>query len=113
MSTFKIKQGDLVPALTATLMQAVGTAAAVPIDLTTASGVKFAMRTRNGDTLKVDAAATIVTPSAGTVKYQWVGTDTDTIGFYDAEWQITWPAGKQTVPGGGYDLIQIGDDIAT
>ena len=113
MSTFKVKQGDLVPALTATLMQAVGTAAAVPIDLTTATGVKFAMRNRTLGTIKVDAACTIVSAIAGTVKYTWVGTDTDTIGFYDAEFQITWPAGKQTVPGGGYDTIQIGDDIAT
>jgi len=113
VSTFSVKQGDLVPAITATLMQQVGTASATVIDLTTASGVKFAMRNRDLGTDKVNAAATIVTPAAGTVKYQWVGTDTDTPGVYDCEWQITWPSGKQTVPGSGYDQIVIGDDIAT
>lgn len=112
MSTLRIKQGDLVPAATATLMQQVGTATATPIDLTTASSVKFAMRDRAG-VIKVDAAGTIVSAAAGTVKYQWTGTDTDTAGNYDMEWQITWPAGKQTVPGAGYDTVCIGDDIAT
>lgn len=113
MSTFKMKRGDLFPPITATLMQAVGTAAAVPIDLTTATGIKFAMKKRGASANKVDAAASTVSAAAGTVKYQWVGTDTDTAGFYIAEWQITWPGGKQTVPGADYDLIQIDADIAT
>lgn len=113
MSIFAIKQNDLVPAVTATLMQAVGTAAAAPIDLTTATGVKFGMRNRATGVIKVDAVATIVSPAAGTVKYQWAGSDTDTVGEYDNEWQITWPAGKQTVPGSGFDKVVIYDDIAT
>ena len=113
MSNFKFKEGDLVPAITATLMQAVGSAAAAPIDLTTASSIKFAMINKTTGTIKVDATAAIVSAVAGTVKYQWAGTDTDTAGNYNAEWQITWPAGKQTVPGSGYDTILIGADIAT
>lgn len=113
MSTFHIKQGDLVPALTATLQQAVGTAAATPIDLTTATAVKFAMRNRETGVLKINAAAAVVSAAAGTVSYQWAGTDTDTIGNYDSEWQITWITGKQTIPGAGYDVISIGDDLAT
>lgn len=113
MSTFRIKKGDLVPALSATLMQSVGNAAATPIDLSTATAVKFAMRPHRGGANKVDAAGTVVSAAAGTVKYQWIGTDTDTPGLFRAEWQITWPAGKQTVPGSGYDLIQIDVDIAT
>ena len=112
MSNFPIKKGDLVPAITATLMQQVGTATPIPIDLTTASSVKFAMST-NGGTPKVDAAATVVSAAAGTVKYTWAGTDTDTAGVYNAEWQIVWPSGKQTVPGSGYDKIVIEADIAT
>jgi hypothetical protein len=113
VSTLYIKQGDLVPAATATLMQAVGSAAATPIDLTTATGVKFAMRNRATGTIKVDAAGSVVSAAAGTVKYQWTGTDTDTSGNYDMEWQITWAAGKQTVPGAGYDTVCVIDDIAT
>ncbi len=113
MTTVHIKQGDLEPPVTATLMQAVGTAAATVIDLTVATGVKFAMRARDG-TLKVNAAGTIVSAAAGTVKYVWTGTDTDTPGNYDCEWQITWPTARpQTVPGAGYDQVCIGDDLAT
>lgn len=112
MSTFTIKKGDLIPALTATLMQQVGTAAQTPIDLTTASSLKFAMRDHSTGVVKFDAAATIVTPSAGTVKYTWAGTDTDTAGVYDCEWQIVWPSGKQTVPAGSFDTVTITADIA-
>lgn len=106
-----IKQGDLVPGITATLMQAVGSAAAAPIDLTTASAIKFAMR-RNG-ALKVDGTAAAISAADGTVGYQWVTGDTDTAGLYDCEWQITWPAGKQTVPGGSYDQVYVMGDIST
>lgn len=114
MSIFRIKKGDLEPAMTATLMQQVGTAAAAPINLTTATSVKFAMRNKNSSTPKVDATATIVSAAAGTVKYTWTGTDTDTAGDYDGEWQIIWPTARpQTVPGSGYDQILIGTDIAT
>lgn len=113
MSTFTIKKGDLVPAITATLMQAVGSTSPAAIDLTTATGVKFAMRNRSTGTIKVDAAATVVTAAAGTVKYQWIAADVDTVGDYDAEWQITWVSGRQTVPGAGYDTIRVTADIAT
>lgn len=103
----QIKRGDLVPAYTATLQQN-GT----PIDLTTATEVTFAMRDRSTRVLKVDAAASIISAAAGTVSYQWVAADVDTEGIYDAEWQIAWLAGKQTIPSDGFDLINILGDIA-
>lgn len=103
----KIKRGDLVPAYTATLQQN-----GAPINLTTATGVRFAMRNRDTRIGKVDAAATIVSAVAGTVSYQWVAADVDTEGVYEIEWQITWPSGKQTIPGGGFDLICVVADIA-
>lgn len=106
MSSFSIKKGDLVPAITATLLQN-----NTPIDLTTATGVRFAMRARG--VTKIDGAAAIVSAAAGTVKYQWVGTDTDTADVYQVEWQITWPAGKQTIPNSGYDTVTVTGDIAT
>lgn len=111
-TTFPMKRGDLVPAITATLYQKVGTAAQTPIDLTTALSVKFAMRNRNTRVKEVDALASVVSPAVGSVSYQWVPGDTDTVGHYDCEWQIMWPTGPQTVPGAGYDIIEISEDIA-
>ena len=114
VSSFPIKTGDLLPAITATLMQQVGTADATVIDLTTATAVKFGMRNRATGATKVDAAGTIVSAVAGTVKYTWVSGDTDTAGTYDAEWQVMWPSSKpQTIPNGGYDTIVVGTGIAT
>lgn len=65
----------------------------VAFDLT-GSTVKFRMRLETSSTLKVDAAATVVNPSAGTVRYDWVAADVDTVGDYVGWWQVTLPSTK-------------------
>jgi hypothetical protein len=62
----------------------------VPFDLS-ASTVKFKMRAAGSSTLKVDAAATIVTPPGtdGVVRYDWAALDVDTAGDYLAWWEVT------------------------
>ena len=55
----------------------------------TGASVRFRMRRANSVTLAVDAAATIVTPAAGTVSYQMLVGDTATAGQYAAWWQVT------------------------
>lgn len=65
----------------------------VPFDLT-GSSVKFKMRLESSSTLKVDTTATVVTPSAGTVRYDWLSADVDTAGDYVGWWEVTLPTGK-------------------
>lgn len=105
---FNLKAHDVLPSI-----QAVLSTGGQIVDLTTATAVTFIMRlTGSTGSPKVDAAATVVAPTGGTVRYDWVGTDTDTAGNYQAEWQVTWPGGKkQTFPTIGYHSISIEADL--
>lgn len=105
--TFYIKQNDTGPAIVATLQDANGNA----INLTGA-GVRFHMRSVSGGNPVVDAAATVVTALSGIVRYNWVAADTDTVGTYQAEFEVTYAdASIETFPNDGYIAVQIIDDI--
>lgn len=71
------------PSITETI-----TVGGVPFDLSS-STVKFKMRAIGSSTLKVDAAATIVNPTAGTVRYDWAAPNVDTAGAYLVWWEVT------------------------
>jgi hypothetical protein len=108
VSDFVIRKGDRLPELTATLNDSAGSA----VNLT-GSTVEFHMRSTAGGTPKVDAAATLVTPSAGTVKYVWATNDTDTAGSYYGEFEVTFGDGrKQSFPNPGYITISVTDELA-
>jgi hypothetical protein len=66
-------------------------------------------------TPKVNAAAAIdvdQVANKGKVSYTWVGTDTDTAGVYEAEWQATFAGSKpMTFPNDGHMVIRITDDL--
>lgn len=81
--------GDTSPSVFATLTETDGSAK----NLTSATGVRFQMRLAIDRRWAVDAPATVLTPSAGTVRYDWVAGDTDTAGAYVSRWQITWSGG--------------------
>jgi len=84
---FEINKGDLSPAIVDTIK--IGGQVQ---DLTGAS-VKFRMRAELSSVLKVDAAATILSPAtAGQVRYAWTGTDTDTAGDFLGWWRVTLPS---------------------
>lgn len=105
---FYIKQNDTSPSLSATLEDGAGN----PVNLL-GSTIRFHMRAISSPVKKVDASAAIVTPAAGTVQYDWVGADTDTIGSYQAEFEVTYASGViETFPNDGYVRVEIIRDIA-
>ena len=105
--TFYIKQNDTVPSIRATLQNGNGD----PVDLINAS-VRFHMRAIGANNTKVDAAAVVVSAAAGLVQYNWIAADTDTIGSYQAEFEVTYPDSTvETFPNDGYVRIEIIDDI--
>jgi len=105
---FYIKQNDTSPAIAAQLLDANGDAVNVA-----GASVAFNMRTRGG-AVKVNAAAgSVVNASEGRVKYSWDAADTDTIGRYEAEFQVTYADSSiETFPNTGYITVIIQDDIA-
>lgn len=78
-------QGDTAPTLNATLTEK-GTD--IPINLS-GSSVKFQMRKFDDRKYTVDAAAQIVTPTAGTVRYSLATNDLAVAGDYIVQWEIT------------------------
>jgi len=105
---FYIKQNDTSPSVLATLQDANGDA----VNLTGAS-IRFHMRVIGSAQTTVDAAATIVTAVSGIVRYDWIAADTDTVGSYQAEFEVTYAdASVETFPNDGYIRVEITDDIA-
>lgn len=107
MSTFYIKQNDTTPAIRATLENGSGDA----VDLASTT-VRFHMRALGGTTVKVDAAATVINANTGIVQYDWDAADTDTVGTFQGEFEVTYSDGSiETFPNNGYIPIVITDDI--
>lgn len=108
MADFCIRRGDRLPEIQSTLTDTAGAA----VNLT-GLAVKFHMRPVNGAGAKVDAAATLVTPASGIVKYTWVTADTDTAGSYWAEWEVTFGDGRtQTFPNPNLLSVSISEELA-
>ena len=108
MTVVYVKKGDRSPLLTASLQLEDGTA----IDLTSAS-VKFRMATQHGQNL-VNTTATIVSGTAGTVRYDWAAGDTDVVGKFRGEFEATLSSGRiVTVPNDSYIDIRIQDSVPT
>lgn len=109
MADFTIKSGSTTPALTVTLMDGV-----VPANLTGAT-VRMRMRDSRGGDLVIDALATISgDPTTGSVSYQWEPTDTDTVGSFIVEWEVTYANGtSQTFPTEGYTTVEVEESLET
>ena len=105
---FVIKKDDLIPSITAYLVDHLND----PVDLTTALSVRFIMRAKSATANKVDAAATIVTPSTGEVRYDWTQPDTNTSGIFEGEWEVLWPGNKpETYPNWRHIVIRVHPDL--
>lgn len=99
--SFYIKKGDRYPSISARL----STGKSI-----TGGSVKFRMRKQgvSGAALKVDAAAVIVNGTTNDVRYDFAAIDTDEIGAFDAEWEITYADGKrETVPNDGFFTVRV------
>lgn len=103
---FTLKQNDTSPSIQATLKDASGSA----VDISGAT-VKFHMKSIDG-TLKIDEAATVVNASGGVVKYDWTSADTDVVGTYYAEFQVSYAdLTVETFPNSGNIVIQIKPEL--
>jgi len=100
--SFFIKQNDTSPALLATLKDFSGSA----INLTGAS-VLFHMKDLSG-TVKIDQAMTITNATLGLVRYDWQVGDTDTVGTYYVEFQVTYSdSSVETFPNNGNKVVSV------
>ena len=112
MDTFKVKTGDLEPALTLQLLSD-----GQPVSIHQAMNATVVVRAQRGATTpKVRRQGTILDQNTaqtrGLVKLVWQPGDTDTAGTYYVEVEIEWTAGrKQTFPGDGYALMNIEADL--
>jgi hypothetical protein len=104
VNTFTLKRGDTLPALRATLIDAVGSAVNI-----TGATVRLHLNTPE----PLDAAAIIDNASLGEVHYDWQTGDTDEAGLFRAEWQVTFSNGQiETFPNDTNDLVRIRPDLA-
>lgn len=82
-------QGDTGPVLGGTIVLK-GTT--TPVNLTGAT-VKLQMRKPDDKKYTVDAAATVVSPTLGTVSYAWSPNDLSVDGTYQAQWEVSFSGG--------------------
>lgn len=119
---FSIKANDRLPSIQAAFKEPDPTAPAgtLPtspaywraVNLTTATSVEFIMKSAAGNTIKVNAVASIVSAASGTVRYDWAAVDTAVPGSYVAEWEVTWTGGKkQTFPTLTFHTIDVLADL--
>lgn len=102
MNLFTLKQGDTLPALRLTLKNAEG----VPLSLVGAS-VVFRMRGLNSTALLIQEAPTVINAAGGVIEYAWKAGQTNTVGVFYVEVELTYIDGRQTVPTNGFIELHI------
>jgi hypothetical protein len=100
---FTIKKGDTSPSIQSILKDSAG----VAVNITGAT-VKLHMKAVGSSSLKVDQTMTIVDASGGIVKYDWSSSDTDTVGTYYVEFEVTKAdSSVETFPNNGNAVVVI------
>lgn len=81
-------------------------------DLTNAVEVKLLLRLHVSRALTELDADVDGTPTSGNVIYEWQPGDTDTAGWYDYEWRVTFSDGEvATFPSQNYLLMHIEESL--
>lgn len=107
--TFYIGQNDRLPNIIEQALQSNG----VPLDLTSASSVKFYMWKNDSGvwTPKVNGVTGIIVPgdlTQGWLEYDWAIGDTDTVGEFFRRWIVMFNLKPVSVPNyqvGGYPVM--------
>jgi len=107
---FYLKKDDTRPKIRSILKDAAGLVVNV-----SGATVRFIMTPKTeaaGSTPTVDAVASIITAAEGIVEYTWEAADTDTVGKYRAEWEVTFSdGGRETFPNSEYIEVIIRNDL--
>ncbi len=104
--TFYLKRGDTSPSLIYALDPAT--------TVLTGATARFNMR-ESGGAVKVNRQAAVIVTATGTptVRYDWQAGNVDTAGFYEAEFEVTYPGGAvETFPNSDFIRVNISGDIA-
>jgi hypothetical protein len=106
---FTIKRGDRLPSIEAVLKDAANTIA----DLSGVGvSVRFLMTARDAGVAPLNAPAVIVNGAAGRVRYDWQVGDTQTVGVYYAEFEVTFLSGKkETFPNARHLVVLVEEDL--
>jgi hypothetical protein len=98
---FFLKQNDTSPSIRAKLVDGSG----VTVNLA-GCAIRFHMRPGFGGAIKVDAPASVIDSATGVVQYNWAPADTDVVGQFIGEFEVTFPGGIiETFP--NYTNLQI------
>ncbi len=105
-----IRQGDTYPALASTILDP-----SLNVLNLTGATVTLAMRALTSNAqVALTGAASIVSPSAGTVQFVFSAADTATAGLFMAEWHITLSGGQTyTWPNDGYLTVSVEQNITS
>jgi hypothetical protein len=118
MANYYIKRKDTWPAYKNIIEQTNPiTGNKEPVNLTGAVKIRFLAKATQGATL-IEGLMTGpgggAFNSTGEVEYLWVTGDTNTVGEYQIEYEITWklsPLQVETVPNNGYESLAILTDL--
>ena len=100
--SFTIKQNDTSPSLGASLKDA----DLLPVDITGAT-VKIHIKSLD-NTVKVNQSMTIITAGSGVIQYDWQVGDTDTVGTYYVEFEVTYSnSAIETFPNNGNLVLSV------
>jgi hypothetical protein len=104
-----LKKNDLQPYYYAQVKDSDNTV----VDLTNCTAV-FTMKNIDSDAIKVNRQSVNITDATnGKFEYRWSGTDTDTVGIYYVEFEVTSASGKFTLPADGKAIVTIKDSLDT